>query len=143
MRNYAEIPSAIREKVLKAKSLAIWPMSQDPTSEPYQIGRFFEDEGWYIFPVINFTGKILNFPCYSDIRLIPDDYDILLLFMNVDQLPIVANEIFKADYQPPLVWGHQGVIDLETRDRLTEAGITNILDCDLRDFYTWARDREL
>jgi predicted CoA-binding protein len=117
-------------------------MLQDPTSYSYQIARFFEGEGWYIFPVTNFGGKILNFPCYSDIRLIPDDYDILLLFMNVDQLPIVVNEIFKADYQPPLVWGHEGVIDLETRDRLTEAGIPNVMDCDLRDFFTWARDCE-
>ncbi|MCX6644771.1 MAG: CoA-binding protein [bacterium] len=142
MRNFLEIPNRIRDQVLNSKSLAVWPMSQDPMSYSYQIGRFFEDEGWYIFPINNFMGKILTFQCYSDIRLIPEDYDILLLFMNVDRLPIVVNEIFKADYQPPLVWGHEGVIDLESRDRLNEGGIPNVLDCDLRDFYTWARDRE-
>lgn len=141
MRNFSEIPENIRDQVLNAKRLAIWPMSENPMSDSYRIARFFESIGWYIFPIHDTEEKILDFICYRDIRLIPEDYDILLLFTHLDQLPIAVNEIFLSDYQPPLVWGNEGIIDLETIDRLIEGGIPNIMDCDLMDFYNWAIDR--
>jgi len=142
MRDFSEIPEDIKEKVLSAKSVAIWPISESPMSASYQIARFFDDSGWYIFPIHAHEEKLLDYPCYRDIRLIPEDYDILLLFMDVDQLPVVVNDIFNADFTPPIVWAHEGIVDLETMDRLIEGGIPVIMDCDLRDFYTWATDRE-
>jgi predicted CoA-binding protein len=142
MKNFSSIPDHIRDRVRSSTRIVIWPIDENPMSDSYQIGRYFQDEGWYLFPIHEFEDRILDVICYRDIRLIPEDYDILYVFCDPDRLPIVVNEIFNADYQPPLVWTHEGIIDLESRDRLTEAGIMNVMDFDLRDYFEWQRDRE-
>ncbi len=142
MKDFLDIPDEILKKVLEAHSLAIWPVDSNPLHDSYQIARFFEEEGWIIYPIHEHEERILDFPCFRDIRLIPDDYDILLLFVHIDQLPVVVNEIFNADFIPPLVWMHEGITDLESRDRLNESGLMVVMDMDLRDFFSWAKYHE-
>jgi len=137
MKNFSEIPDKIREHVLNSKKLAVWSMDPNPMSEPFQTGRYFQDQGWWLYPIHELEDRILGEQCFRDIRLIPDDYDILLLFCDIDRLPDVVNAIFNADYHPPLVWGHEGVIDLQSYDRLEEGGIMAVMDYDLRDYHSW------
>ena len=142
MKDFASIPDNIRDHVRKSSRIVIWPIDENPLLDSFQIGRFFQDEGWYLFPIHEYADRILDVICYRDIRLIPEDYDILYLFSDPDRLPMVVNEIFNADYTPPLVWTHEGIIDLESIDRLTDAGILNVMDFDLRDYFEWQRDQE-
>jgi len=141
MKNFEIIPPEIRELVLRSGSIAVWPVDPSPLSDSYQIARFFQEEGWTVYPVHDWLERILDVPCYRDIRLIPDDYDILLLFMELERLPEAVNAIFNADYVPPLVWGHVGLVDLESVDRLTESGVLVVMDTNLKEFYQYWRDR--
>ncbi len=140
MKNYEDIPEEIRNQILQAKSLAIWPLDENPMTDSYQTARFFQDNGWYIYPVHESADRLLDVNCVRDIRLIPDDYDILYVFSDIDRLPMIVNGIFNADYEPPLVWFPEGIIDLETIDRLTEGGIKNVMDTDLMEFYKFWTD---
>ncbi len=128
-----QISDEIREHVLQSRSLAIWPLDENPLSESYRTAHYFQDQDWRLYPIHDHLDRLLEENCYRDIRLIPDDYDILLLFVDVDRLPEVVNAIFDADYIPPLIWAHTGIIDLAQLDRLTEAGVKVIMDRDLMD----------
>jgi predicted CoA-binding protein len=125
------IPDEVRDFVLCAGSLAVWPMDTNPLSEPYQISRYFQDQGWRLYFIHDRVERLLEENCYRDIRLIPDDYDILLLFMNPDELPEVVNAVFNADFIPRIVWTHSGIYDQDSRDRLTDEGIDVVMDKNL------------
>jgi len=142
MKNYSAIPDEIKKMVLEAKSIAIWPIDESPMTDSYQAARYFQDRMWDIYPVHDYLDRILEVQVYRDIRLIPDDYDILLIFCDVDRLPETVNAIFNADYIPPLLWTGEGIIDLETIDRLNDAGILNMMDTNLVEFYIWLTDEE-
>lgn len=131
--NLTEIPDHVREHVRGAKSIAIWPIDDNPLSESYRIAHYFQDHGWRLYPMHDRCERLLEENCYRDIRLIPDDYDILLLFINPDDLPETVNAIFNADYMPPLVWTHSGIFDQQSRDRLIEADISVVMDKNLMD----------
>jgi predicted CoA-binding protein len=137
MKNFEAIPEEIREITLKSKSLAIWSIDENPLSDSYQIARFFQDEGWAIYPVHDSCDRILEVLCYRDIRLIPDDYDVLYLFCDPESLPHILNHIFLADYQPKLIWTHTGIIDIDSRDRCFEGNIPVVMDTNLREFYEY------
>ncbi|MFH1676253.1 MAG: CoA-binding protein [bacterium] len=143
MREECPISDSIKQKVLCAESIAIWPLDPNPLSEPYQIARYLQDRGFHLYPINDFEDKLLEEICYRDIRLIPDDYDILLLFTQSDSLPEVVNAIFNADYQPPLIWTHRGIHDQFSFDRLTEGGITTVMDSNLMEHYKeWTEEEE-
>jgi predicted CoA-binding protein len=120
-----------------AESLAIWPIDEDPLSESYRIARYFQDKGWHLYPIHDQVERILEENCYRDIRLIPGDYDVLLLFVYPDRLPEVVNAIFNAAYRPPLVWAHTGIHDQESFDRLTDSGVLTVMDHDLMEFHKY------
>jgi len=142
MKNYQEIPDEICKLVRESKSLAIWPIEESPMVPSFQAGRYFQDHGWDVYPVHDTCERTLDVMCYRDIRLIPDDYDILYLFCDPDRLPIIVNEIFNADFIPPLVITHEGIIDLESLDRLTDGGVKIVMDIDLVDLYKWCMEME-
>ena len=135
MEKWREITDDLRGRVLAARSMAVWPIDENPLSESFQAARFFQDLGWRIYPVHDRCERILDENCYRDIRLIPDDYDILLLFTYPEQLPEVVNAIFNADFVPSIVWAHTGIFDQQSFDRLTNAGIIAIMDSDLKEVY--------
>jgi len=143
MKDFRDIPDPIKSAVMNARSLAIWPIDESPMSDSYQTARYFQDQGWDIYPIHDLLDRILEVPVYRDIRLIPEDYDILLLFVQPDTLPEVVNAIFIADYIPPLIWAHEGIVDLASIDRISQAGIMVVMDRDLRLFHQFWCDREL
>ena len=143
MKDFRDIPEPIRNAVMSARSIAIWPIDESPMSDSYQTARYFQDQGMVVFPIHDLMDRILETPVYRDIRLIPEDYDILLLFVQPDSLPEVVNAIFIADYIPPLIWAHEGIVDLGSIDRLSQAGVMVVMDRDLRLFHQFWRDREL
>jgi predicted CoA-binding protein len=135
MEQWLEIPDELRRRILAARSIAIWPIDQNPLSDSAQTAQFFVDLGWVVYPIHDQCERVLDENCYRDIRLIPDDYDILLLFAYPEQLPDVVNAVFDADYQPPIVWSHTGIFDQQSFDRLTEAGILTIMDSNLMEVF--------
>ncbi|HDS30575.1 MAG TPA: CoA-binding protein [Firmicutes bacterium] len=135
-----EISPEICAKVMSSTSVAIWPIDENPLSESFQTARYFQDQGWRVYPVHDWIDRICDELCYRDIRLIPDDYDILALFIHPDKLAEVVNSIFNADYIPPVVWAHTGILDLEQLDRLREAGIMAVMDRNLMETHKeWCR----
>ena len=137
MKNYEKIPDEIIELIKSSKSLAIRPVEESPMAPSFQAGRYFQDRGWDIYPIHDYCERTMEVTCYRDIRLIPDDYDLMYLFCEPDRLPIIVNEIFNADYIPPLIITHEGIIDLDSRDRLTDGDVINLMDVDLVDLYKW------
>jgi uncharacterized protein len=132
-KDFACVPENIRCRIVGSKSIAIWPLDENPLSESYQAARYFQDHGWKIYPINDLCERILDQLCYRDIRLIPDDYDILFLFVQPDQLPETVNAVFNADYIPPVICTHTGVEDQCSFDRLMDAGITTLMDIDLKE----------
>ena len=124
------LPEELRAKILESRSVAIWPLDENPLSESYQQARYLQDQGFRIYPINDHAERILEERCLRDIRLIPYDYDILLLFVPSSKLPEVVNAIFQADYTPPVVWTHTGIYDQQSFDRLTDAGILTVMDED-------------
>ncbi|HEX9745602.1 MAG TPA: CoA-binding protein [bacterium] len=135
------IPEKVKQIILDANSMAIWPMDEYPLSKPYEIASYFQDKGFRLYPIHDLEERILEEQCYRDIRLIPDDYDILLLFTQPDQLPETVNAIFNSNYIPPVVWTHVGIEDLESFDRMNEAGMNIVMGKDLMKRYReWTGD---
>lgn len=135
-----DLSDEIRAKVMESRSLAIWSIDEAPLSESYQTGRYFQDQGWRLYPIHDRLDRILDENCCRDIRLIPDDYDILLLFIHADRLPEAVNAIFNAEFTPPVVWTHTGIIDLEQFDRLIDAGVMTVMDRNLMEVHRlWDR----
>jgi uncharacterized protein len=128
-----EIPDEVHERLMRPGGLAIWSLDPNPLSDSYQIARYFQDQGWRLYPINERTEKLLDEICYRDIRLIPDDYDVLMLFVNPDALPETVNAIFNADFVPPIVWAHSGIFDEESFDRMVEAGIKVVMDRNMMD----------
>jgi hypothetical protein len=135
MESCTDIPDEIRDRILRARSMVVWPIDDDPLSESYQIARYFQDQGWRIHPIHECEDRLVEEQCCRDVRLVPDDYDILLLFTPSDALPEVVNSIFNADFVPPIIWAHTGIFDQQSFDRLTEAGIIAVMDRDLMKTY--------
>ena len=135
MDDICEIPDELRARILKSDSITIWPIGENPLSDSYQTARYFQDQGWRLYPVHDRCQRILDEPCYREIRLIPDDYDILLLFTPSEQLADVINFVFNADYVPPIIWTHVGIFDQRSYDRLIESGIGVVMDQDLMDLH--------
>ena len=141
MEDPCKIPDNLRERIMQCKSIAVMPFDDNALSECYRTARFFQDLGWRIYPIHDRCERIIDEACYRDIRLIPDDYDILLLFCSSDQLPEVVNSVFNADYMPPIVWGHTGTFDRDSCDRLFEADIMVVMDRNLMTVYrTWLEE---
>jgi predicted CoA-binding protein len=140
-QDFNDIPDSIREKVLSSGSMAIWPIDENPLSDSYQTARYFQDLGWRIYPVHDRCERILDEPCFRDIRLIPDDYDILLLFCAPDRLPETVNAIFNADFVPSMVWTHICICDQKSYDRLVDGGVDAVMGFDLREAHRrWSEE---
>lgn len=130
-----DLPIDVKKKILSAKGIAIWPVDENPLSESFRTALYFQDMGLRVYPINDYCEKLGSEPCFRDLRLIPDDYDILLLFVQPANLPNAVNAIFNADYVPPVVWTHRGIFDQASFDRLNEAGIITVMDEDIVELF--------
>lgn len=122
-------PSAIKNYLASATTIAVVGLSEDPSKASHGVARYLQHAGYRIIPVNpKLTGPVLGEIAYATLADIPIDIriDIIDVFRRSVDIPGVAEQ---AKMRPaPLFWMQLGIRNQEAAESLIEAGFDVVQD---------------
>lgn len=82
----------IRELLSGCKRIAVVGLSPVETRPSHYVARYLEEQGYHIFPVNPFVGRVLGRRSYPTVRDVPGGVDILAVYRRSEAVPRYARE---------------------------------------------------
>lgn len=126
--NILENPSRneIKNVLDQAKTIAVVGLSPNPSRTSYVVSEAMKRAGYRIIPVNPLADTVMGEKSYARLSDIPEKIDIVNVFRRSEFLEDIADEFMKIDC--PVFWTQLNVIDENVFNRLTDAGVTVIMD---------------
>lgn len=146
MRSNSELSEEtdhIEEVLDNVKTIAIVGISRNRHKDSNFVGRYLQNAGYKIIPVNPGADEILGEKAYPDLQSVPEQIDIVDLFIKPDHISKIVDEAIKI--KPKVIWlqlgtGHHP----EQVQKAKEAGILMIQNrCIKVDHQFLIRDRNL
>jgi len=118
--------NVIRAMLSRPQRIAVVGCSPDPSRDSHRIARLLIEKGHRVIPVHPGAAEILERPCYSSLRDIPEPIDMVDIFRRSDQVGPIVDEAIAIGAQ--IIWMQLGVIDEAAARRAQAAGLTVIMD---------------
>jgi predicted CoA-binding protein len=122
----------------KYRTIAVYGMSKSREKAAHYVPAFLLGKGYAIIPVNPTADEIINLKCYSGLKDIAQQIDILQVFRPSAQVPAVVQEALdrkKARGDIKVIWLQDGIYNEEARKLAEQAGITFIQDrCMMKEF---------
>jgi len=107
----------IRELLKTARVIAVVGLSPDPEKPSNSVSRYMKEKGYRIIPVNPAQDEIIGEKCYKALSEIPEQVDIVDIFMRSEKaLPVVEEAL---TLKPKAIWLQLGIRNDEAR-RLVE-----------------------
>ncbi len=117
-----------REKEIleKAKVVAVVGLSSNEDKPSNIVAQYLIAAGYKIIPVNLHNDKILGRKCYKNLSDIPEQVDIVDIFMRSETLLPVVEEAVRI--KPKCIWLQLGVANEEAKRLAEQHGITFFMD---------------
>ena len=109
-----------------AKTIAVVGLSDNPERTSYQIAKIMQEIGYRIIPVNPMIEEVLGEKAYPSLSDVPEDIDIINVFLRSEFLPDIAKEAAKTNAK--VFWAQQGIVNEEAYSYLKERGWTVVMD---------------
>jgi predicted CoA-binding protein len=117
---------AIRELLVRCRTLAVIGLSEDPDRPSYSVASYMQAHGYRIVPVRPGGGKVLGERAYDRLADIPHPIDLVNVFRA---RRFVGGHVAEAmALGKPALWLQEGVIDAAAAERARAAGIVVVMD---------------
>ncbi len=126
----------------EVKTIAIVGISRNQHKDSHYVGRYLKNAGYKVIPVNPGADKIMGEKAYSDLKSIPEQVDVVDVFIKPEYVPKVVDQAL--EIQPKIVWLQLGTgSHPEEIDKSKKAGIKLIQNrCIKVDHQFLIRDRK-
>lgn len=117
---------AIRELLIKAKTIAVVGLSADPMRASFGVSQYMQRKGYRIIPVNPNEQMVLGERSYSSLAEVPERIDLVDVFRRPEFVPEVVEEVIRLKI--PAVWLQEGVVHPAAAKKAREAGVLVVMD---------------
>lgn len=114
-------PRTIAEE---ARTVAVVGASDDPSKYSNEVARYLRKHGKHVIPVNPHDKEVLGEPTYSRVDEIPEQVDVVDVFLHPEQTPEIAEEAVRI--KAKVLWLQEGIENSETRRIAEEGGLTYV-----------------
>lgn len=109
------------KEIYSLKNIAVVGISKNPEKAAHYVPKYLKDKGYNIIPINPTADKILDSKCYSSLKDVQEQVNIVDVFRPSDQvMPVVEEAITK---EPKVVWLQEGIHDEEAEESARKSGI--------------------
>jgi uncharacterized protein len=119
-------PLAIQQVLLRAKTIAIVGLSNNPLRASYFVGFYLQRHGYRVIPVNPRESQILGERSFASLREVPLPVDVVNVFRAPDALPAIAADAVAI--KATCLWCQYGVINEEGARIAERGGLTVVMD---------------
>jgi predicted CoA-binding protein len=119
-------PLTIQQVLLRAKTIAIVGLSNNPLRASYFVGFYLQRHGYRVIPVNPRESQILGERSFASLREVPLPVDVVNVFRAPDALPAIAADAVAIKAQ--CLWCQFGVINEEGARIAERGGLTVVMD---------------
>jgi len=118
----------IREILRSSNVIAVVGLSEKPDRTSYMVAEAMQRKGYRIIPVNPVVAgmKILGETCYSSLKDVPEQVDIVNVFRRSEFCEPVAEEAVAIGAKT--LWLQQGIINISAANTAAEGGLKVIMD---------------
>ena len=121
---------ARRDVLVHSPVIAIVGRSNDHYYSSYQVGEYLILEGFTVYNVNPMIEDVDGAPSYASLADVPDKIDIVDVFRKPEFLPGIVDEAIAVGAKT--VWGQEGVVNDEAREKALAAGLNYADDLCIR-----------
>jgi uncharacterized protein len=119
-------PLTIQQVLLRAKTIAIVGLSNNPLRASYFVGFYLQRHGYRVIPVNPRESQILGERSFASLREVPLPVDVVNVFRAPDALPAIAADAVAI--KAKCLWCQFGVINEEGARIAERGGLTVVMD---------------
>jgi len=118
------------------KTIAVVGLSRRQTRAGYYVPAYLHDNGYRIIPVNPYLQDALGEDAYPDLKSIPDEVDLVLLFQRSEKVPPFVEQAIEIGAKA--VWMQQGIYNEAAAETAREAGLEVVMNaCMLVEHRRW------
>lgn len=110
--------------VREAKTIAVVGASDDETKYSNEVANYLKEHGYRVVPVNPTDEKVLGEHAYDTVDEIPEQIDVVDVFLPPEKTPEIAEDAVKAGAK--VLWLQEGIENEEARRIAEEGGLTYI-----------------
>lgn len=115
------------EEILKNyKRIAVVGVSNKPERDSHAIAKFMIGKNYRVYPVNPNYQKVLNIPCYKDLKQISEPVDLVDIFRKSEFVEPIVDEAIEIGAKA--IWMQLGVINHKAAEKALSAGIKVVMD---------------
>jgi uncharacterized protein len=112
--------------VKEAKTIAVVGLSNDPEKPSQEVGSYLKEQGYRVVPVNPGEEEVLGERAYDTVEQIPEEVDVVDVFLPPDKTPGVAEDAVRAGAK--VLWLQEGIKNSEARRIAQEGGLAYVED---------------
>jgi predicted CoA-binding protein len=112
--------------VKEAETIAVVGASNDPEKYSYEVASYLMEQGYRIVPVNPTEEEVLGESAYETVDQIPEQVDVVEVFLPPDKTPDIAEDAVKAGAK--VLWLQEGIENEEARKIAEEGELTYVAD---------------
>ena len=112
--------------VQEAKTVAVVGLSSDPEKASNEVGSYLQEQGYRVIPVNPNEEEVLGEHAYSAVEEIPEEVDVVDVFLPPDKTPEIAEDAVRAGAKT--LWLQEGITNEEARQIAEEGGLAYVED---------------
>ena len=112
--------------VMEARTVAVVGLSDDPEKESNEVGSYLKEQGYRVIPVNPNSEEVLGEGAYGSVEQIPEQVDVVDVFLPPDKTPEVAEDAVRAGART--LWLQEGITNPEARRIAEEGGLEYVED---------------
>ncbi|MBU7024385.1 MAG: CoA-binding protein [Theionarchaea archaeon] len=112
--------------VFSLKTIAVVGASTDVNKPAHGVPQYLKSKGYTIIPVNPGADQIFGEKCYSNLRNIPDEIDIVQMFRPSEEIMDFVPDILAVS--PKVLWMQLGIKNEEARKEAEAHGIFVVMD---------------
>ena len=112
--------------VMQASTVAVVGLSDDPEKDSNEVGSYLKEQGYRVIPVNPNSEEVLGERAYGSVEQIPEQVDVVDVFLPPDKTPEVAEDAVRAGART--LWLQEGITNPEARRIAEEGGLEYVED---------------
>jgi uncharacterized protein len=112
--------------VMQASTVAVVGLSDDPEKDSNEVGSYLKEQGYRVIPVNPNYEEVLGERAYGSVEQIPEQVDVVDVFLPPDKTPEVADDAVRAGART--LWLQEGIANPEARRIAEEGGLEYVED---------------
>lgn len=115
-----------KELLEKCKTIAVVGLSSNSLRPSYGVSAYLQRVGYRIIPVNPVEKEILGEKCYTSLRDIPEQVDIVDVFRNPEAVGPIADDAIAIGAK--CLWLQEGVVNSEAAEKAASSGLQVVMD---------------